>query len=67
MRKPYSSYYIAPVGDRTRDVPHTVASNMVKVSPALDRSATEAVGGSVDLRSGGKELMCRAGLMLPKK
>ena len=27
-----SSYYIAPVGDRTHDLPHTVASNMVKVS-----------------------------------
>ena len=26
-----SSYYIAPVGDRTHDLPHTVASNMVKV------------------------------------
>ena len=25
-----SSYYIAPVGDRTHDLPHTVASNMVK-------------------------------------
>ena len=40
MRKPYqspgsdenSSYYIAPVGDRTHDLPHTVASNMDKVS-----------------------------------
>ena len=43
MRKPYqspgrmknSSYYIAPVGDRTHDLPHTVASNMVKVSTPL--------------------------------
>ena len=43
MRKPYqspgrmknSSYYIAPVGDRTHDLPHTVASNMVKVSLAF--------------------------------
>ena len=40
MRKPYQSpgrmkffsYYIAPVGDWTHDLPHTVASNMVKVS-----------------------------------
>ena len=38
-----SSYYIAPVGDRTHDHPHTVASNMVKVSHALNHSATEAV------------------------
>ena len=37
-----SSYYIAPVGDRTHDLPHTVASNMVKVSHALNHSATEA-------------------------
>ena len=44
MRKPCqspgrmknSSYYIAPVGDRTHDLPHTVASNMVKVSLALN-------------------------------
>ena len=51
MRKPFqspgrmknSSYYIAPVGDRTHDLPHTVASNMVKVSNALNHSATEAV------------------------
>ena len=51
MRKPYqspdrmkkSSYYIAPVGDRTHDLPHTVASNMVKVSHALNHSATAAV------------------------
>ena len=35
-----SSYYIAPVGDRTHDLPHTVASNMVKVSHALNHSAT---------------------------
>ena len=34
-----SSYYIAPVGDRTHDLPHTVASNMVKVSHALNHSA----------------------------
>ncbi len=38
-----SSYYIAPVVDRTHDLPHTVASNMVKVSHALNHSATEAV------------------------
>ena len=38
-----SSYYIAPVGDRTHDLPHTVASNMVKVSHALNHSATAAV------------------------
>ena len=45
-----SSYYIAPVGDWTHDLPHTVATNMVKVSHALNHSATEAVplghGGS---------------------
>ena len=35
--------YIAPVGDWTHDLPHTVASNMVKVSHALNHSATEAV------------------------
>ena len=48
MRKPYqspgrmknSSYYIAPVGVRTHDLPHTVASNMVKVSHTLNHSAT---------------------------
>ena len=38
-----SSYYIAPVGDRTHDLPHTAASNMVKVSHALNHLATEAV------------------------
>ena len=39
-----SSYYniIPPVGDWTRDLPHTVASNMVKVSHAINHSATEA-------------------------
>ena len=50
MRKPYqspgrmknSSYYIAPVGDRTHDLPNTVDSNIVKVSHALNHSATEA-------------------------
>ena len=48
MRKPYqspgrmknSSYYIAAVGERTHDLPHTVASNMVNVSHALNHSAT---------------------------
>ena len=35
-----SSYYIAPVGVRTHDLPHTVASNMDKVSYALTHSAT---------------------------
>ena len=30
-----SSYYIAPVGDRTHDLPHTVASNMVKCPTPL--------------------------------
>ena len=35
-----SSYYIAPVGDRTHDLTHTVASNMGKMSHALNHSAT---------------------------
>ena len=52
MRKPDQSpgrmknssyYYSAPVGDWTHDLPHTVASNMVKVSHALNHSAKEAV------------------------
>ena len=43
-----SSYYIAPVGDRTHDLPHTVASNMVKVSHALNHSATEAAGANFE-------------------
>ena len=51
MREPYqspgrmknSSYYIAPVGDSTHDITHTVASNMVKVTHALNHSATDAV------------------------
>ena len=38
-----SSYYIAPFGVRTHDIPHTVASNMGKVSYALTYSATAAV------------------------
>ena len=37
-----SSYYIAPVGDWTHDLLHTLASNMVKVSHALNHSAMEA-------------------------
>ena len=37
-----SSYYIAPVGVRTNDLPHTIASNMGKVSYALTHSATAA-------------------------
>ena len=48
MRKPYqssgrmknSSYYIAPVGDWTHDLPYTVSSNMINVSHALNHSAT---------------------------
>ena len=52
-RKPYqspgrmknSSYYIAPVGDRTHDLPHTVASNMVKVSHALHHGGGFSHGG----------------------
>ena len=39
-----SSYYIASVADRTHDLPHAVASNMVKVSHALNHSATAADG-----------------------
>ena len=38
-----ASYYIAPVGVRTHDLPHTVASNMDRVSYALTHSATAAV------------------------
>ena len=38
-----SSYYIAPIGDWTHDLPYTVASNMVDVSHALSHSATEPV------------------------
>ena len=44
-----SSYYIAPVGVRTHDLPHAVASNMGKVSHALTHSATAAVLGDKDL------------------
>ena len=39
-----SSYYIAPVGDWTHDLPHTVASNMVKVSHALNPVADQQRG-----------------------
>ena len=51
-----SSYYIAPVGDWTHDLPHTVASNMVKVSHTLSHSATEAVakGVAVDIEESNK-------------
>ena len=52
VRMKNSSYYIAPVGDWTHDLPHTVASNMVKVSHALNHSATEAVLVTVDLKIG---------------
>ena len=38
-----SSYYIAPVGVRTHDLPLTVASNTGKVSYALTHSAMVAV------------------------
>ena len=38
-----SSYYIAPVGDWTHDLPHTVAANMVNMFHAFNHSATEAV------------------------
>ena len=48
-----SSYCIDPVGDRTHDLPHTVASNMVKVSHALNHSATEAV---ITINLSGKRL-----------
>ena len=42
-----TSYYIAPVGVRTDDLPHTVASNMDKVSYALTHSATLSHLGEV--------------------
>ena len=38
-----SSYYFAPVGDSTHDLPLTIASNMVKVAHTLNHSTTEAV------------------------
>ena len=54
-----SSYYIAPVGFRTHDLPHTVASNMGKVSYALTHSATAAVESSSNLwRSTGTLCYC---------
>ena len=52
-----SSYYIAPVGVRTHELPHTVASNMGKVSYALTHSATAAVD-ELALISG--DVMCGA-------
>ena len=42
-----SSYYIAPAGVRTHDLPHTAASNMSKVSHALTHSATAAANMKV--------------------
>ena len=36
------------IGFQTHDLPHTVASNMVKVSHALTHSATAAVRLEVD-------------------
>ena len=42
-------YYIAPVGVRTHDLSHTVASNMGKVSYALTHSATAAVKGIINI------------------
>ena len=41
---------MAPVGNRTHDLPHTVASNMVKVSNALNHSATAAARVILSLR-----------------
>ena len=41
-----SSHYIAPVGVRTHDLPHTAASNMVKVSYALTREGHTCGGKS---------------------
>ena len=41
-----SSYYIAPARDRTHDLPLTVASNMFKVSHALNHLATVIVCNS---------------------
>ena len=35
---------MSPVGHRTHELPHTVASNMVKVFHALNHSATGAGG-----------------------
>ena len=61
MRKPYqspgrmknSSYYIAPVGDRTHDLPHTVASNMVKMSHALNHSVFNLINVITAVSPGG--------------
>ena len=41
--KTHPTIIITPVGDRTHDLPHTVASNMVNVSHALNHSATASV------------------------
>ena len=38
----------SPGRDRTRDLPHTVASNMDKVSHTLHHSATAAVNVTLD-------------------
>ena len=38
-----TTVYIAPVGVRTHNLPHTVASHMGKVSHALTQSDTAAV------------------------
>ena len=54
MRKPYQSpghdekliLLYCPGRDWTHDLPHTVASNMVKLSHALNHSATEAISCS---------------------
>ena len=50
MGRMKNSYYIVPVGDQTHDLPHTIASNMVKVSHTLNHSATEAVLNDVQQR-----------------
>ena len=61
-----SSYYIAPVGDRTHDLLHTVASNMVKVSYALTHSATAAVNEMMGIKRietiRNEEIRARAGV-----
>ena len=49
MKNP--SYYIAPVGDWTHDLPHTVASNMVKMYHALNHSATVFEVSSIEPNS----------------
>ena len=74
MRKPFqspgrmknSSYYIAPAGDRTHDLPHTVASNMVKVSYAPNHSATAAKAheGTADVKEEKKDLYSEVSIPL---